>query len=139
VISVPEDVERVLRQSRLNENAVIGSLTLGRAGIVPGTVTVSLKGGDANALSTNLKTERVAVGPPEPFTAPLHRYSRSHSLVALTVGAFGFINAIPSLLAATVAYIATLKLSLIKGQQMGRTTNSLGQSILCSHEAQKFP
>jgi hypothetical protein len=90
VISVPEDVERVLRQSRLDENVVIGSLTLGRAGIAPGTVTGSLKGGDTNALSTNLKTERVAVGLPEPFAAPLHRYSRSHSLVALTVEAFGF-------------------------------------------------
>jgi hypothetical protein len=139
VISVPEDVERVLRQSRLDENVVIGSLTLGRAGIVPGTVTGSLKGGDANALSTNLKTERVAIGSPEPFAAPLHRYSRSHSLVALTVEAFGFINAIPSLLAATIAYIATLKSSLIRCQQMGRTTNSFRRSILCSHEAQKFP
>lgn len=41
--------------------------------------------------------------------------------VALTVEVFGFINAIPSLLAAATAYIATIKWSLIKGQQMSRT------------------
>jgi hypothetical protein len=35
VISIPEDVKRVLRQSRLDENIVIGLLTLERAGIVP--------------------------------------------------------------------------------------------------------
>jgi CIC family chloride channel protein len=58
--------------------------------------------------------------------------------VALTVEVFGFINAIPSLLAATIAYIVTLKWSLIKGQQMSRTNNSFRQNILCSHEAQKF-
>ena len=41
--------------------------------------------------------------------------------VALTVEVFGFINAIPSLLAAATAYVATIKWSLIKGQQMSRT------------------
>jgi len=32
VVSIPEDVKRVLRQSRLDENVVIGLLTLERAG-----------------------------------------------------------------------------------------------------------
>jgi hypothetical protein len=43
VISIPEDVKRVLRQSRLDENIVIGLLTLERAGMVPDTVTGSLR------------------------------------------------------------------------------------------------
>jgi predicted aspartyl protease len=43
VISIPEDVKRVLRQSRPDENIVIGLLTLERAGMVPDTVTGSLR------------------------------------------------------------------------------------------------
>jgi CIC family chloride channel protein len=40
--------------------------------------------------------------------------------VALTVEMFGFVNVIPSLLASIIAYIATLKWSLIKVQLMSR-------------------
>jgi predicted aspartyl protease len=43
VISIPEDVKRVLRQSGLDENIVIGLLTLERAGMVPDTVTGTLR------------------------------------------------------------------------------------------------
>jgi len=41
VTSIPEDVKRVLRQSGLDENIVIGLLTLERAGMVPDTLTSS--------------------------------------------------------------------------------------------------
>jgi CIC family chloride channel protein len=40
--------------------------------------------------------------------------------VALTVEMFGFVNVIPSLLASTIAYTATLKWSVIKGQLMSK-------------------
>lgn len=43
VISIPEDVKRVLKQSGLDENIVVGLLTLERAGMVPDTVTGTLR------------------------------------------------------------------------------------------------
>jgi predicted aspartyl protease len=43
VISIPEDVKRVLKQCGLDENIVVGLLTLERAGMVPDTVTGMLR------------------------------------------------------------------------------------------------